>query len=288
MTTIRTAVPWDAACGEGPVWDPGLSAVHWVDILAGRIHTTTVSGTTPVRTTTLQLPTLVGAAVPRRDGGFVVAVTEGFAVVGPDQPYEVRADVLNPGTRMNDAKCDPAGRFLAGSTTMDFDPGAGALWALDERWSPTTVLTGLTLPNGMGWSPDGRTFYLVDTIPRRLFAFDYDLETGTPSRQRLIHEFDEADGMPDGMCVDAEGTLWVAMWGGGRVIRLDADGRRIEVVGTPVAQPSSCAFVGPDLDRLWITSARDGLDLAPDAVDGSVLVLDDPGVRGLAATPFAG
>ncbi len=136
------------------------------------------------------------------------------------------------------------------------------------------MLSGLTLPNGLDWSPDDRTFYLVDSMERAILAYDHDPATGTLSRQRRLIELpdDPAAGLPDGLCVDAEGCLWVAVYDAGRVDRFAPDGERLRTVRLPVSRPTSCAFVGPALDQLWITSAREGL-ADPGELDGSNLLL---------------
>jgi sugar lactone lactonase YvrE len=292
--TVRLAVRAGARVGEGPVWDPGPGRLHWVDILAGAVHT---SDLTNGSTTSRQLPTLVGAASPKRTGGFVAAVTEGFAEVAGE--YVVRQHILGDGIRMNDAKCDPDGRFWAGSTAMDFAAGRGALHVLEADWSARVVLEGLTQPNGLGWSPDGRTFYLVDSAEREISAFDV-LGNQLAGRRLLCSFADDAvpdGGVPDGLCVDADGCLWVALWGGGRLVRIAPDGRMLSTLPVPVVQPSSCAFVGPDLDVLCVTSAREGLEPADGAedgaedgtgYDGSVLIVAGLGVSGVPVAGFAG
>ncbi|MCX5317017.1 SMP-30/gluconolactonase/LRE family protein [Streptomyces sp. NBC_00154] len=280
---ISVAVAATARVGEGPVWDAAANRLHWVDILRGAIHT---SDLTTGATTSLATPTLLGAAVPRLGGGLVAATAEGFAEVGSDGTFDTRCPILSPGLRMNDGKCDPQGRFWAGSTDMDFRPGAGALHVLGPDWSTRTALDGLTLPNGLGWSPDGTTFYLIDTIPAQVWAFAFDGATGALSERRLLRQFEAGVGLPDGMCVDADGRLWIAMWGGARVVCLSPDGKAVRSVEMPVAQPSSCAFAGPRLDRLAVTSAREGLDLTAQAPDGSVFVVDGLSVCGLPTRLF--
>lgn len=285
---VRTEVPWQAKCGEGPVWDARTKKVLWVDILDGAIYSTHFN---THATSSVRVPTLVGAAAPRSEGGYVLAVTEGFATATEDGAFSVDAAILRIGERMNDAKCDPRGRFWAGSTDVGFARRGGALWVLDQEWRPQRVSEGLTLPNGMGWSPDASTFYLVDTIERTITAFDYDVDDGTMADGRVIIAFpDASEGVPDGMCVDQDGNLWIAMWGGARILRFHPDGTRIATIPVPVEQPSSCAFVGPRLDNLWLTSARDGLDRdATDTrPDGSILRIETLGVAGQPTTTFAG
>jgi sugar lactone lactonase YvrE len=279
---MRVAVRATARVGEGPVWDATANRLHWVDILAGQVRSSDLA---TGATTTVTVPTLVGAAAPRAGGGFVAAVTEGFAEIS--DALAVRQHVLADGIRMNDAKCDRDGRFWAGSTAMDFAPGRGALHRLDSDWSTRVVLNGLTQPNGLGWSPDGSTFYLVDSAEREINAFDVfgDALTG----RRLVHGFGKQD-VPDGLCVDAVGCLWIALWGGERVIRVSPDGELLSTLPVPVVQPSSCAFAGPHLDVLCVTSAREGLGLADDdpALDGSVLAFTAVGATGLPTVAFQG
>jgi sugar lactone lactonase YvrE len=281
---IRTVVAMRTRVGEGPVWDAEARRLHWVDILAGDLHTTEPD---TGRTTTISLPTLLGAAVPRAAGGFVAAMEDGFAEVDVDGTMRVRAHVLRDGVRMNDAKCDPTGRLWAGSTRIDFTPGEGALHVLEPDWTTRVVLHGLTLPNGLGWSPDGRTFYLVDSMEGVLWAFDTELASGTLGARRELVRFKESDGLPDGLCVDAAGCLWLAMWGGGRVLRIAPDGAVLEALDMPVVQPSSCAFGGAGLDVLFVTSAAEGLSTM-DSLDGSLFAVAGLGHNGVPAVRFGG
>jgi sugar lactone lactonase YvrE len=159
---------------------------------------------------------------------------------------------------------------------------------LSADWSREQVLDGLTLPNGLAWSPDGRVFYLVDTIAGEVNAFDVVPGTPAPANRRLLARFPQRTGMPDGMTIDAQGCLWIAMWGGDRLVRLSPEGSVLLEVEMPVRQPSSCAFGGPDLDVLYVTSARDGLDLPERDPAGSVFAVRGLGVRGLPAARFRG
>jgi sugar lactone lactonase YvrE len=276
---ITVAFPGTARVGEGPFWDQETGRLSWVDILSGAIHT---------GASTVTLPTMVGAAVPKTSGGYVAATTEGFAEVGTDGTWTTRVTLLPPGQRMNDAKCDAAGRLWAGSTDLAFAPGDGVLHVLTADWRTEQVLTGLTLPNGLDWSPDTRTFYLIDSVAGELNAFDVQPDRPWLANRRLVARFPEAGGLPDGMAVDATGALWIAMWGGHRVIRMSPAGEVLTEVQVPVAQPSSCAFGGPDLDVLYVTTAREGLEVEPTDVAGSVLAVTGLGVRGLPARPFQG
>jgi sugar lactone lactonase YvrE len=276
---ITVAIPAEARVGEGPFWDAATQELCWVDILSGTIYFG--------QTRAAALPTLVGAAVPKRSGGYVAATTEGFADVDSAGAFVDRLDVLPDGIRMNDAKCDSAGRFWAGSCAMDFAAGRGALHVLTPVWTTEVVVDGLTQPNGLDWSPDGRTFYLIDTQAGEINAFDVDPDRPRLTGRRVVATLPAARGYLDGMTVDADGCLWVAIWGGARVVRFSPDGDVLAELPMPVEQPSSCAFGGRDLDVLYVTSAREGLD-DPAAPAGSVLAVRGLGVRGLPAHRFGG
>jgi sugar lactone lactonase YvrE len=222
------------AADSKPTKDCKANSLCWVDILSGAIHTAT-PGTGAVQN--IRLSTLVGAAVPKSSGGFVAATTEGFADVASDGHATTRIAVLGEGLRMNDAKCDPAGRMWAGSCAMDFAPGRGALHVLTPEWSTWCVLDGLTQPNGLGWSPDGGTFYLIDTAAGELNAFDLSRDGLSPVNRRVLASFPVERGYPDGMTVDASGCLWIALWGGGRLVRLSPQGVLLAEVPLPVMQP---------------------------------------------------
>ncbi|MFB6782379.1 SMP-30/gluconolactonase/LRE family protein [Streptomyces sp. NPDC056352] len=282
---ITVAIPGEARVGEGPFWDSETGQLTWVDILAGRVHTADPAVPRPH---TLTLPTFVGAAVPKASGGYVAATTEGFTDVRADGTWTTRLAVLPPGRRMNDAKCDSQGRLWAGSCAMDFATGRGALHVLAPDWATQPVLDGLTQPNGLGWSPDGRTFYLIDTVAHEVNAFDVLPDRLAPTRRRTLARFPEAAGVPDGMTVDSDGCLWIAMWRGGRLFRLSPDGGVLAEVPLPVDQPTSCTFGGPDLDVLYVTTAREGLGPGPAGPAGSVLAVRGLGVRGMPAHRFGG
>ncbi|MGO4256605.1 SMP-30/gluconolactonase/LRE family protein [Marmoricola sp. RAF53] len=280
---VRVVVPARSRVGEGPVWHGGL--LHWVDILAGEVH---VSDLSTGATTTVAVPTWVGAAVPMAAGGHVAATREGFATVVDGRLEDVRP-FLPAGIRMNDAKCDPRGRFWAGSCAEDFARGAGALHRLDADWTVTTVVEGLTQPNGLGWSPDADTLYLIDTQDLTLYAYPFDLDSGAVGERRVVATFDlERDGYPDGLAVDSEGFVWIAMWAGAAVLRVSPDGEVVRRVPMPVAQTSSCAFVGPGLSDLVVTSATEGLTQDAEAADGSVFLVRGLGVTGVPVSVFAG
>jgi sugar lactone lactonase YvrE len=284
---VSIAVSRRAECGEGPVWDPTSNAVHWVDIV-GRQMLVTDFATGAAEVT--DHPEMVGAVAPRVGGGTVAAVASGFVGFDAAGAVDRRADILPVGIRMNDAKTDPAGRYWAGSCELGFAECRGGLWRLDENWEPELVLTGMALPNGMGWSPDGSVFYLVETQARQIRRFDFDPDASRiTSEASVLVEADEfPEGLPDGLTVDAAGHLWVASYGGSAVHEFSPEGILLRSVPMPTRQPTSCSFVGPRWDELWVTSAAAQIDPAADADAGSIFRVEGLGAVGLATTVFRG
>lgn len=279
---VEVLVPADAQVGEGPFWEAGTGTIHWVDILAGKIYSSNLA---TARTRTTTVPTAVGSAVPRRDGTrFVAGTADGFAYIDSDGRLDPICYFLPPAIRMNDGKCDAMGRLWSGSTAYDFADGRGALHLLDETLTCRTVLDGLTQPNGLGWSPDNRTMYLVDSVTQDVSAFDFHLPSATISCRRTLLSLADADGVPDGLAVDSTGCLWIALWGGGAVVRISPDGDVLERHEVPASQPTSCAFIGANLDVLAVTSARMGLQ--PGGLDGSIFAIRGLGTTGVPVSRF--
>ena len=191
---------------------------------------------------------------------------------------------------MNDGGCDAAGRFYGGTMAFDQRPGAGSLYRLDLDGTVTTVLEGLTVSNGLGWSPDGRTAYLADSGPGLVHAFAYDPGSGAFSDQRVLLDFARQDGVADGLTVDDEGCLWTALWGGGQVRRWSPEGDLLAVVDVPIPQVSCCAFAGPGLDLLVISTSAEGMGAAERAADARrrPAVHRAAGVTGPAKAPYRG
>ncbi len=205
------------------------------------------------------MPGTVGAITPiAGDDGWLLAAGRGFVHLLPDGAQHLIAEVAPAGTRMNDAACDPQGRFWAGTLADDHRPGGGALYRLDRAGRIELVLGGLTISNGLGWSPDGGTMYLVDSGPRVIHAFAFDAAQGTISEGRVLVTVAEEVGAPDGLTVDAAGDLWVAVYGGGCVRRYAPDGALRQVLDVPAEQSTCCAFGGPGLQRLYVTTATEG------------------------------
>jgi sugar lactone lactonase YvrE len=185
---------------------------------------------------------------------------------------------------MNDAACDQAGRMFAGTKAEDDTPGAGALYRLDTDHRLTTVLTGVTISNGIGWSPDERLMYYVDSPTRTVDVLDYDRAVGAVADRRPFAELERGSGVPDGLAVDADGGVWVAVWNGGAVLGFDPRGQVTTVVTVPATRPTSCAFGGPKLDVLYITTAAGP---APADQGGNIFACR-PGPAGLPGNPYRG
>jgi sugar lactone lactonase YvrE len=279
-----------AKLGEGPVWDEREGCLWWVDILGEAIHRTDpASGSDEI----VPVGQLIGAVVPRASGGLVAAVQDGFVAVDPANGRVeglVPVEATDPTTRMNDGKVDPAGRFWAGTMGVDHRPNAGTLYRLDPDLRVTAMVTGTTISNGLDWSPDGQTMYYIDTPTRRVDRFDFDPATGAIRGRTPAVAIREGAGSPDGMTVDADGFLWVALWDGWAVERYSPGGRLERRVEVPAQQASSCAFGGPDLEFLFITTAQEGFPPGglPDQPHAGGLFVCRPGVRGRPPFRFAG
>jgi len=243
--------------GEGLRWDAQRGELLRVDIAAGQVFREQVAddgSLVPIRT--YRVPGTVGAIAPvEGDRGWVLAAGRGFALLDPDGRFQMIAEVASERSRMNDGAADPQGRFWGG--TVADHPGAGVLFRMERDGRIDAMLDGLTTSNGIGWSPDGRTMYLADSGPRVIHAFDFAGDAGTISPGRVLVEVPEEIGTPDGLTVDAEGDLWVAIWGGGRVHRYSPAGELRQVLAVPAMQTTSCAFAGPGLDRLYVTTATE-------------------------------
>jgi sugar lactone lactonase YvrE len=279
---------------EGPRWDGERDELLWVDIIGSRLHRARLDAAGRLEEIEwVEFDRHVGAAAPAVGGGYVVAAGQGFlfldgagAVVEMAQPEAGRGDV-----RMNDGACDPQGRFWAGTMAYDESPGAGALYRLEFDGTCTQVLDGLTISNGIGWSPDGRAMYLSDSGTHTIDRFKFDPGGGEISGRRTIVRIGEEGVAPDGLTVDEQGGIWVALWGGGALRRYSSDGALLQTVPMPVDRPTSCAFGRPDGSTLFVTTARQGLDetaLARQPDAGRVFRIDDLGFRGPACIPYRG
>jgi sugar lactone lactonase YvrE len=270
---------------EGPVWDAPRDRLLWVDITAGAVHEGRLDGDRVEATRSRTLDRTVGAVVPGGAGELLVAGTESLIVVGADGDVTPGPAILPPGSgrRLNDGACDPDGAFLVGSLAFDERPGGEILVRVGADRAVTVLDADLTLSNGLAWSPDGSMLYSVDSMPGTVYARDY--PSGT---RRVLLRL--PDVTPDGMCVDADGNLWIACWGAGQVRRYTPGGELTGVVDVDAPHLSSVAFVGAALDRLLITTATKDLtasqrDRYPES---GRLFLADVRAAGLPTTPWAG
>ena len=277
-----------AVLGEGPYWVPEDDCLLWVDIERGHLHRTYFPSQ---ETVTDSLPA-VSAAFPVVGGGILTVGGAALTLLFPAErggQWSTRLIAEAPARddlRFNDAGVDPAGRVWAGSMHIDETEPLGELYRLDPGGRLTTVVKNVTISNGLGWSPDGSQMYYADTALRRVDVFDYDPATGEAFARRPFADLSAFDGAPDGLTVDLDGCVWVAMWGGGAVRRLTPEGGLDAVLPVPVSQPTSCAFGGPGLADLFITSANIGLSQAERAeqpLAGRLLHVQ-PGPLGLPST----
>ena len=297
MSIVRLPLPellLDARAdlGEGPIWHPDRGALSWVEIYDGRVNWLELDGSAGEG---VEVGRRVGAAVPATGGTLALATDEGFARLDANREYRLVAAVEEDCDDwfMNDGKCDALGRFWAGTIGVNEQglaaEGAGSLYCLEPDGRVRRVLQNISLSNGLDWSPDGRTFYYVDSFAGGIDAFAFDLASGALSDRRRVVDlgFPAGVGFVDGMCVDTDGCLWAAIWGTGEVRRYTPAGKHDGSISLPVTQPTSCVFAGDALDVLVITSARRGLpavELDRQPLAGSVFCCR-PGATGLPPNP---
>lgn len=281
----------NAILGEGPVWDSDLNKLYWVDILAGRLFRyNPETGSNK----TWEIGEHIGAVVLRKKGGLLLAIKTGFAFFDPDSgKIEKIADPESQmsGNRFNDGKCDPAGRFWAGTMSYKVEAGRGRLYCLHSELTVEQKLTGLTISNGLAWNEKINKFYFIDTLAHQIAAFDYEPETGNIQNRKIIKKINKKEGLPDGMTIDEEGCLWVALYNGGRVIRINPEnGETVFQVHLPVPKPTSCTFGGTGLNEMFITTCRENMteeEIAEYPYSGSLFKVKLP-FKGKASKRFAG
>mgnify|MGYP006280753697 CR=1 FL=1 len=291
-----TPVQWDcvfntrALLGEGPCWSTRDTALYWVDILAPSLH----SHRSPEQNESTPLGTMVSLAVPKSSGGLLLATPSGLMnLQSPQMPLEwlCHPDSDRPNNRYNDGKCDRRGRLWVGSMDMGAVANRGSLFRVEADGQFTRMDSGLTVANGMGWSPDNRTMYFTDSFRRTIYQYEFDLDGGSITNRRPLVVLGPDEGTPDGLTVDQDGFLWVAVWDAWSIVRYSPQGREVMRVKLPVPRPTSCCFGGTQLDTLYVTSASVRLSaqtLAAAPLSGSLFALRIPGVRGLPETMFAG
>ncbi|KEO51370.1 SMP-30/gluconolactonase/LRE family protein [Thioclava indica] len=277
---VHHAGSFGALCGESPVWDHRENLLRWVDITA---HQVNAFDPATGDSHSLTLDELVSAVLLEKAGSLLVATVSGLQRL--DWKSGAIEFVHNPepgiaGNRLNDCKADPAGTLFAGTMNEGAKQSSGALYRYGAQ-GVSRIVSGLTVSNGLAWSPDGARFYLVDSPLGRIYSFDYNAETGVLSDQRVFKEYGAGAGKPDGICTDCEGNLWVAFWGGARIECLRVDGALLHSVPMPVSQVTSLCFGGADMKTLFVTSARIGVKQP--GLDGDIFALTPP-VGGLLAT----
>ncbi len=259
MSDVRCLLDARAVVGEGPLWHPREKVLYWIDIKNPHLYRydpdTGENRAWP-------MPERIGCHAFCRDHRMLVALKSGFHVFDPESGslgFLADPEADKPENRFNDGRVDRRGRLFAGTMDDAEEAFTGSLYRLDPDLSIRRIRENLGISNGIGWSPDDRTMYFADSMRRVIWAYDYEIGSGTPSNEREFVRLPETDGFPDGLCVDAEGCVWFAVWGGWRIERRAPDGRLMQIVELPVPQPSSCAFGGPSLSTLFVTSARIGI-----------------------------
>jgi sugar lactone lactonase YvrE len=286
MSSFGVIDPAGIELGEHPIWDPDNNRIGWVDVYAGELRWVDAHGTDH-----WQFPAPLGAAAMRWSGGAIAAAGDGIHfrdATGRTDREPIRG-FLPGGVRFNDAACDRAGNFLCGTVSLYEEPGAGSLYRVRPSGEVETLLTRVTESNGLAWSHDGATMYYVDSgepVVRR-YAYHPD---ELPQRGDDLCEVPSGTGTPDGLCVDAEGAIWIAIWEGGALWRVSPEGEILEVLAVPVSRPTCPGFGGPGLSRLFVATASEGMD---DAELGSEpwaghLLAHEPPIPGTPAPVFAG
>jgi sugar lactone lactonase YvrE len=265
---------------EGPVWSPRWGGLCWVDMLAGDVLSLLPDGSVDRR----HVGTVAAALRPRRGGGAVIGVERGFTLEEPDGTLVDLGEIwTDDSIRMNEGACDPDGRFYCGSMAYDKRKDAASVYRFDADRSVRVVLTGVTISNGLDWSPDGSLAYYNDTATGRVDVFDYDSAAGLSNRRPLV----DTGARPDGLTVDSEGGVWVALSNGAEVRRYTPEGALDGVVALPVTKVTGCTFGGRDFDELYVTTSRENLERDGEPQAGS-LFRAVPGVRGRPVREFAG
>jgi sugar lactone lactonase YvrE len=289
-SAFRCVLDIKATLGESPVWSSRDKALYWVDIQAP-----TLNRFDPVsrHNTAIPMPESIGSFALRRPAGFIVALRSGIWLARSDGAIDRRilpAPYDPAHHRFNDGRCDAAGRFFVGYMNEKRDANSAALMRVDPDGTMTQVLDDMMISNGLAWSPDGRTMYHADTPTREIRAFDYDAATGTPSRPRTFARFQGETDRPAGGAVDSAGNYWTAFYNGGKVVQISPAGRILEEYAIPAMCPTMCAFGGPDLRTVYVTTARqlrDPEELARLPQSGGVFAMTVD-VPGLPEPAFAG
>jgi sugar lactone lactonase YvrE len=284
-------LPAKADLGEGPCWDSQNGVLYWVNILGKTVN---IYDPETNENREIDVDQLVGTIVPRKSGGLAVAMEKGFYFL--DLKTEQLTEIVDPESqlpenRFNDGKCDPYGRFWAGTLSLSEEQGKGSLYCLHSDFKVEKKVGDLTISNGLAWSPDHKFMYLIDTPTKKVTRFDYDGETGTIKNPVAVIEFKEVEGYPDGMTIDEEGMLWIAHWAGAQVSRWNPEtGEQLISIPIPALNVTSCTFGGADLKTLYITTARKNMtkeELEKYPLTGGLFKIETD-VKGSPAYSFGG
>lgn len=240
--------------GEGTAWDAKTQTLYWVDILQKKIYANA--------DVLIELDDMVGCVAPCKNGNLIIGKRASFIDLEVGSALQTTLYSLPEPTtnRINDGKCDPAGRFIVGTMDVNETEPSGNVYSFNSN-QVEVLLRGVTISNGMAWSPNHQTFYYIDTPTRKIQAFDYDVKSGLIANGRVVINIPESFGWPDGMTSDTQGNLWVAMWGGAQITKWNPNmGELLEKISVPALQPSCCAFGGKNMNELFITSARKDMD----------------------------
>lgn len=294
MKNLVPLVASDYACllGEGPVWDAEKKSLLWVDILNSNIHQ--LEPNTGIRRV-FNTGKFTGAIVLKESGGLIAALHDGFAEI--DLETGKVGDTYTPNdhpeeNRFNDGKCDPRGRFWAGTMALAETPAAGSLYMFSRDKSIISKIKNVTISNGMAWTADEKLFYYIDTPTCNVVAYDFDANIGAIENKRTVITIPDDFGWPDGMTIDTEGMLWIAFWDGWKIARFNPfTGEQLLKVDLPVARVTCCTFGGENLDDIYITTASVSLtdqQLAGQPLAGATFVIKNSGYRGLPPHRFKG
>jgi len=261
MKKFETVSNFKAILGECPLWDSDRKIIYWVDIIGKKLFSFNISN---LISSFINFNNFIGSAAFRKNGQFIIVSEEGIHFF--NQNNLSFKNLFNPEeslnkNRFNDGKCDAAGRFWVGSTSYDENEKVGSLYCIEKNLKYKKIISGVTVSNGISWSPDNKTMYYIDSPTREVKAYDYDIENGKIKNEKVIIIFNKEEGYPDGMTVDTEGMLWIAHWGGYKVGRWDPiNGKMIEKIDIPVKRVSSVTFGGVGLNELFITTAAKGFN----------------------------
>jgi sugar lactone lactonase YvrE len=289
MNECKLIIDAKAELGEGPIWDFGKQVLYWVDILGQNLH---VYDPISNQDRAISIEQYVTTVVPRAKGGVALTTQNGFFSLDLDSGElmpiaDPEQDM--PNNRFNDGKCDAAGRFWAGTMSMDGSGRCGSLYCLDVDGSVRKVLGDIGISNGIAWSLDNSRMFYVDSATKQVVAFDYDIRSGALANRRVIVDVTDGSAFPDGMTIDADGMIWVAFWDGYRVERWNPDtGELLKTIPVPTAKVSACAFGGRNLDQLYITTAREGMSreqLEKEPMAGGVFCVKTE-VKGISAYSY--